>query len=92
MTSMQKTIAYCTIAIGLLAIFFAFASSIHIAYHVLTSTGLTRIIYILYVNSKENKTLECQPSTEPLSPEPNVEAGNRKLLKKLMYFVGDNWI
>ena len=46
----------------------------------------------MYVNSKEKKTLECQPSTEPLSTETNVEAGNGKLLKKLMYFVGDNWI
>ena len=46
----------------------------------------------MYVNSKEKKTLECQPSTEPFSPEPNVEADNGKLLKKLMCFVGDNWI
>ena len=48
MTSMQKTIAYSAIAVGLLAIFFAFCSSIHIAYHVLTSSGLTKIINFLY--------------------------------------------
>ena len=78
---MQKTIAYSAIVIGLLAIFFAFGSSIHIAYHVLTSSGLTKIIF-LYVNSKENKTLEyqhCQPSTESLSPESNFEEGKWKL-------------
>ena len=82
MTSMQKTIAYSAIVIGLLAIFFAFGSSIHIAYHVLTSSGLTKIKYILYVNSKENKTLEyqhCQPSTESLSPESNFEEGKWNL-------------
>ena len=79
MTSMQKTIAYSAIAVGLLAIFLAFGSSIHIAYHLLTSSGLTKIIFILFVNSKENKTLEyqhCQPSTESLSPESNFEEGN----------------
>ena len=88
MTSMQKTIAYSAIAVGSLAIFFAFGSSIHIAYHILTSIGLTKIIYILFVNSKENKTLEwqhCQPSIESVSPEENFEEGKGKLLKKLKF-------
>ena len=85
MTSMQKTIAHSAIVIGLLAIFFAFGSSIYIAYHVLTSSGLTKIIF-LYVNSKENKTLECQhcePSTESLSTESNFEEGKWNLKKNL---------
>merc|ERR1712209_77143 len=38
MTPMQKTIAYSAIVVGVLAIFSAFASSIHIAYHVFTSS------------------------------------------------------
>ena len=52
MTSMQKTIAYSAIAVGLLAIFFAFGSSIHIAYHVLTSSGLTEIIFCMSIEKK----------------------------------------
>ena len=70
--------AYTAIAVGLLAIFLAFTSSIHIAHRLLTSLGLTKILYHLYVNSKENKTLKwqhCKPSTESLSPESNFEEG-----------------
>ena len=94
MTSMQKTIAYSAIAVGLLAIFLAFTSSIHIAFRLLTSSGLTKILYHFHVNSKETKTLEwqhCKP-TESLSPESNFEEGKWKLLKKLNYSVGNNWI
>ena len=40
MTPLQKTIAYSAIFVGILAVFSAFGSSIHIAYHVFTLSGL----------------------------------------------------
>ena len=67
-----------SIAVGLLAIFLAFTSSIHIAFCLLTSSGLTKILYHFVCKFKGNITLEwqhCEPSTESLSPESNFEEG-----------------
>ena len=41
MTSVQKTIAYSAIVVGILAVLLAFVSSIHVAYYVYTSPGFT---------------------------------------------------
>ena len=41
MTPVQKVIAYSAILTGILAVLLAFGSSIHVAYHVFTSTGFT---------------------------------------------------
>ena len=42
MTSLQKTIAYSAIVVGILAFFYALGSSIGIAYYVFTSSGLKK--------------------------------------------------
>ena len=44
MTPLQKTIAYTAIFFGILAVISAFGSSIHMAYHVFTSSGLKKKI------------------------------------------------
>ena len=49
MTSLQKTIAYSAIVTEILAILSAFGSSIHIAFHVFTTTGLTKLY--IFTNS-----------------------------------------
>ena len=49
MTPLQKKIAYTAIVIEILAILSAFGSSIHIAFHVFTTTGLTKLY--IFTNS-----------------------------------------
>lgn len=46
-TSTQKTIAYSGIVVGILAVISAFGTSIHIAYHVFNSSGLTRLTFCI---------------------------------------------
>ena len=47
MTSTQKTIAYSAIVVGILAVISAFGTSIHIAYHLSTASGVTRITFCI---------------------------------------------
>ena len=53
MSSIKKKIVYSAIAVGVLATFCALASSIHITYHVFTTSGI-RKFSIMWVNNMLN--------------------------------------
>jgi len=87
MTPLQKTIAYTAIFFGILAVISAFGSSIHMAYHVFTSSGCQspnkesqKNTAVLITNGygSANSAELWNPETKsgcllPSSPEPRYE-------------------